>query len=244
MNKLKETIYSEYYTKRIGRDTPKTLLDLERRRPFYENLIKRFIPKTKTLKILELGCGCGALQYFLVKAGYTNIRGIDNSRELVSVAQNLKIQNIVQADIYDYLRKCEHESIDVLVMIDVLEHFSKEELFELIPLLYRVLRDNGSVITHLPNAESPFGLAVRYGDITHENAFTRVSISQLFLSSGFSSIKSYEDTPIVHGFKSAIRLFLWKIIVRPVFIFILIVESGGVDKNIIFSKNFTSVVKK
>jgi hypothetical protein len=91
--------------------------------------------------------------------------------------------------------------------------------------------------------ESPFGMRIRYGDLTHELAFTQSSLSQLLLSSGFSKVDCYEDQPIPHGVKSTIRWFLWKVIRSLLFSYI-IVETGDIDRDAIFSQNFLAVAYK
>ena len=93
-------------------------------------------------------------------------------------------------------------SYDVITAIDIIEHFKKQDLFYLIKEIYRVLSFNGLLITHQPNADSPFVNSILYGDYTHEQAFTKQSMSQLILSNGFESLKSYEVKPLIHGVKS------------------------------------------
>ena len=66
-------------------------------------------------------------------------------------------------------------------------------LFYLIKEIHRVLNSNGSLITHQPNADSPFVNSILYGDYTHELAFTKQSMSQIILSNGFESLQSYEE---------------------------------------------------
>jgi hypothetical protein len=110
--------------------------------------------------------------------------------------------------------------------------------------VYRVLKKNGRFITHQPNLEGMFGAAMLYHDFTHELGFCRQNISQVFLSSGFSKVETYEDTPVIHGFKSFIRYILWKYFVKNLYKFLWLVECGGVEKDIIFTQNFLSVIIK
>ena len=239
MKNYRNKIY-KYYSSNSGRSlAPQTVDGFSPRKPFFDKLINEHFPKSKDINILEIGCGYGAFGYFIQEAGYKNYIGIDGSEEQVEEAKrlgiNIKLEN---------LKNAKDNSLDLLIAIDVIEHFTKEELSDLVDEFYRVLKKDGTIITHQPNAESPFGNSIRYGDFTHELAFTRSSISQLFLSSGFSGIKSYEDKPIAHGLKSKIRRVLWDGLVRPLYKFLLIVESGGVDKDIVLTKNFLTIIKK
>jgi len=243
MKNYREKIY-KYYSSNSGRNlAPQTVDGFKVREPFFDKIIKNYFPKDKDIKILEIGCGYGSFGFCIQNAGYKNYIGIDGSQEQVEEAKRLGI-NIKLGNLVEYLKNTKDNSLDLLIAIDVIEHFTKEELSDLVDEFYRVLKKDGTIITHQPNAESPFGNSIRYGDFTHELAFTRSSISQLFLSSGFSGIKSYEDKPIAHGLKSKTRRVLWDILVRPLYKFFLIVESGGVDKDIVLTKNFLTIVKK
>ncbi|MGA1343438.1 MAG: class I SAM-dependent methyltransferase, partial [Hyphomonas sp.] len=46
---------------------------------------------------------------------------------------------------------------DMIVMLDIIEHFTREELFPLLREVYRKLRTGGRLILSVPNAESPTG---------------------------------------------------------------------------------------
>ena len=244
MKNYRNKIY-KYYSTNSGKPlAPKTVESFKHQEPFLQKTIDNYFPKDKNIKILEIGCGYGVFGYFIQNNGYTNYIGIDGSQSQVNEAKRLNINNIILGDLTEYLKGIKDNSLDLLIAIDIIEHFKKEELSDLIDDFYRVLKQNGTIISHQPNAESPFGNSIRYGDFTHELAFTRSSISQIFLSSGFNYVKSYEDKPIGHGLKSLIRLFLWQLIIRPIYKFLLIVESGSVDKEIILSKNFLSIIKK
>ena len=131
----------------------------------------------------------------------------------------------------------------MVVSFDVIEHFTKDELMLLVDRVNRALRRGGKWIIHTTNAESPFGARSRYGDFTHELSFTRRSITQLILSSGFSDVMCYEDAPIFHGFKSAIRWMLWKIIKLALRLY-LAVEAGFDYRESILSQHFLVVAIK
>lgn len=244
MKNYRNKIY-KYYSTNSGRNLAPTLIEgLSIREPFYKNIIAKYFPPNKDSKIIEIGCGYGAFQYIIKQAGYTNSIGIDASDEQVSEAKRLGIKNVHLADIGDYLRETKDNSFDVLIAIDVIEHFTKEELSDLIDMFYRVLKKDGIIITHQPNAEGIFSNSIIYGDFTHELAFTRSSISQIFYSSGFKEISFLEDKPLKHSIKSIFRLYLWEYLIKPIYRFALTVESGGVEKEYIFSKNFLSIIKK
>jgi hypothetical protein len=60
-------------------------------------------------------------------------------------------------------------------------------------------------VARVPNAVSPFGGRIRYGDFTHETWFTARSVRQLAAASGFGPVEVIGCSPPVHGVVSAIR---------------------------------------
>jgi hypothetical protein len=84
---------------------------------------------------------------------------------------------------------------------------------------------------------------MRYGDATHEQAFTWRSLRQLLLPAGFSALTFHEDAPIAHSLTSAARLALWKVI-RTGLRFYLAVETGDLGSSAIFSLNLVTVAVK
>jgi 2-polyprenyl-3-methyl-5-hydroxy-6-metoxy-1,4-benzoquinol methylase len=222
---------------------PATLAGFKPRAPYLNKLIKDHFPKNRSAVILDVGCGRGALIHFARKAGYTNIHGTDASPEQTSAAERLGIDGVRHGNLMKTLQSLPDGSHDVIVAFDVVEHFTKEELRYFVDQVYRVLKKGGKWIIHTPNGDSPFGGRIRYEDFTHELAFTRQSISQLLLASGFSNVTCYEDQPIPHGFKSIVRWLLWKVI-RSMLRFYLAVETGDASNKAIFSQNLLAVVGK
>lgn len=140
------------------------------------------------------------------------------------------------------LGSLDNESLDAVIAFDVLEHFNRDELIGLVDEIYRVVKPNGRVIIHVPNAGSPFFGMVFYGDLTHETAFTRASLSQLFLSSGFLRIACFEDRPILKSVKGVVRWLIW-VSFRQVLRLYLAAETGD-TRDGIFSQNMLAVAWK
>jgi SAM-dependent methyltransferase len=179
------------------------------RKAFINSIISKYLPADRSAYILDLGCGHGAFLYFLEKAGYRNIKGIDVSAEQIELAQRLGISEAKQGRLEDFLCSERDGCVDVVLAMDILEHLNHEELFETVDHIRRILKRNGLCIAHVPNAEGIYGMRIRYGDLTHEQAFTAQSASQLFLALGFSEVACYEDKPVVHGLKSLVRRMIW-----------------------------------
>jgi SAM-dependent methyltransferase len=236
-------IYGAYLSGRTQSLSPATLEGLKPRMPYLNELIRRHFPQDRNAKILDLGCGHGALIHLARQAGYRNIRGVDGSPEQVAAAKELCIEGVERDDAMEALPKEPNEALDCLIAFDLIEHFNRNELILLVDEVHRVLRPEGRWIIHTVNAESPFGMRSRYWDLTHELAFTRISLSQLLLSSEFSRVECYEDQPVPHGAKSTVRWVLWQFI-RNLLHFYLAVETGNIDHYAIFSQNIIAVAWK
>ena len=243
MSDYRNRIYKNYLNTCCKSLAPDDLESLKPRYYLYNMVIENYFPVDKNAKILDLGCGYGAFVHCVRLAGYSDVIGIDISPQQIEESKRLGIQGVVQSDILDFLRSSPDESKDVIITFDVIEHFAKDELIIFIDEVYRVLTKRGKWIMHVPNGESPFFGKVRYGDYTHEVAFTRSSITQLLKCSGFLSIACGEDMPTVHNLRSAIHWIMWKF-VRFACLFYLLAESGSIEKNSMLTQNFIAVAEK
>jgi len=239
----RDRIYGSYHSGRSNSNVPDCVGDMAARVRYFRRLAKRHFSRGNESKIVDLGCGYGAFLYALTLDGYRHVRGIDSSAEQVSAARRLGISNVEKREIMPFLAEIESESLDVVLSFDVIEHFTKNELINLVDEVHRVLRWDGCWVLHVPNAEGPFSALIRYADFTHELAFTRVSLDQLLRASRFSKVSCFEDRPIVHGPQSAARYLLWRMI-RLLLLGYSAIETGKLDHGAIFSQNLLCVASK
>jgi 2-polyprenyl-3-methyl-5-hydroxy-6-metoxy-1,4-benzoquinol methylase len=212
---------------------------MRHKKPYATYLIRQFFPLNKTARILDLGCGFGPYLYHFKAAGYSNISGIDGSAEQVALAHSLGLHEVKQADILSFLEKT-IEQYDVIMLMDVLEHLTLAENMELLDMIRPRLAKAGTLLIHTPNAEGLFGMRVRYGDLTHELAFTPGSIRQLLTTTGFTKIQSYEDKPLKYSLTSRLRRTVWNIVTFKDRL-TLLSETGS--WNHILSQNMLTVCK-
>ncbi|MCB2148596.1 MAG: class I SAM-dependent methyltransferase [Deltaproteobacteria bacterium] len=217
--------------------------DLNLRRPYLKRFIIKHFPPDRDSIILDLGCGSGSLIYFAQQTGYHKIQGVDLSPQKISNANKCGIHGVEQGDALETLNKKAADTFDCLIAFDLIEHFNRTNLLLFIDAAYRTLKPGGRWLIHTTNAESPFGMTIRYGDITHQLAFTRASLSQLLYLSGFSQVNCYEDQPVPHGIISAVRWLLWKIIRNGLRLYRAI-ETGDIGHHAIFSQNILVVAVK
>lgn len=202
--------------------------------PHIKYFITHHIPPDRGARIMDLGCGDGILLHFLRRAGYHNVIGCEVSPEQVARAHRLGVTDVQQGTIDAFLAAAGDASVDVILLIDVLEHLTREELFQTLDGVFRVLRPGGLCIAHVPNAEGIFGARIRYGDLTHEQAFTAKSSTQVLRTIGFSEVRCFEDRPIVHGLKSLLRRIVWDVGSLPHRV-LLAAETG--ERGFILSQN-------
>ena len=237
---FRDKLYGRYVSSGQA-NAPRSLEALKGRTPLMRRTIRKFIPKDRSVRILDVGCGHGALIHALRKAGYNHVLGVDCSSEQVALAMKLGIDNIEVADLQTHLNTLPDDSLDVVVTFDVIEHLTRDELLEFATSVGRVLRQGGRWVIHAPNGESLFHGRVLFGDLTHELAFTRQSLSQLTSACGFRSLICEEDPPIAHGIASAIRVIVWKVIRTGLFI-ANFSETG--DSRAILTQNLFAVAEK
>ncbi len=209
--------------------------------PIYRAYFKRLLPKDKNAKIVDLGCGCGSFLYFLNKEGYLNTLGVDCSQEQVDLAHKLGIKSVICENLVDTVKK-HNQEFDVIVAIDVLEHFKRDELFILVKSMRDALKPGGILIIRSPNADGPFFGRYRYIDFTHEIVFTKLSITELLVRSGFHDVKVYPVNPVIHGLFSFVRYLIWQAF-RYILILYLTAETGHF-KGHIFTLNLIAVGKR
>lgn len=213
------------------------------RAPTINFIISKFFPFDKNADILDLGCGYGVIEYFASKRGYINIKGIDISVQQVELSRELGISGIECGELFDIIQLNKDSSLDLVISLDVIEHLSKEELIKLADNVFRVLKPGGGWLIHVPNANSPFFGEIRYGDYTHEQAFTTQSIKQLLISCGFKNFVFEESGPRIHSLKSFIRVIFWNFF-RLLLIIFNAAETGHFNKRAILTRNMYTISYK
>ena len=152
----------------------------------------RFIKKTH--KVIDVGCGHGLGSVFLSK--YANeIIGVDLDKDLVETNNSnyKKIKNL-QFKEFNLLKpsKSFANKFDVVVSMDVIEHFKKNKLGTVVDSYYNLLNSDGFAIIGTPNiASRPYASQRRLD--THEFEFTRDEFEKT-LSKKFKNVFIFSMT--------------------------------------------------
>lgn len=207
----------------------------------YDTFFRGWLPENKDASIFEVACGWGRLLLFFRERGYCNLKGVDISSEQVTIARQ-KFGCVEQGDAIERLESfpC---AFDLIVGIDLIEHLTKDEALKFLEKCYRALKPGGRIILQTPNAESPWGMKIKYGDFTHENAYTPDALKKLLQLYGFSEIEYRAADPVVHGIKSFVRFWLWKLI-RLALAFWNIVETGDAGSGVYTRVFFIAGIKE
>jgi SAM-dependent methyltransferase len=210
MGNYKSEIYKKYSS--IHADRIYGVASLEKFRnnfSSWDHIYANVLPESKDANILDMGCGSGGFVYYLKNKKYTKVAGIDISDEQIDRGRSLGIGNIEKYDLLSYLSE-NKDTYDLIIARDVLEHFDKSEIYNVCMLVFSALKHKGRFIAQSPNGDGIFYEKIFYGDFTHETLFTIRSSEQLFLSIGFTKIKSYSVDFPIRNFGTLLRKLIWK----------------------------------
>lgn len=210
MFNYREVFYKQYFTSQAGKANPSDYKKIfeEQKWCFSKEIVKLF-PINKNIKILDIGCGIGSLIQAAKEKGYKNIKGIDISFEQVEIANKLGVNEVNEGNLNEVFEN-KSEKFDLICGMDIIEHFSKDELVDLIFKIKEKLNDGGTVIFRTPNTDAPLSSVFASGDFTHECLLNKSSALQLMKSCGFSNILVFSgNISVQNPFKELIRIVLW-----------------------------------
>ncbi len=92
----------------------------------FQRTLKPFLPRNRSVKILDVACGEGALLAFLKEKGYENISGFDISPQNVAICHQLGLISVQQFDALQLSKFRSGQRFDVIFALDILEHIPKQ----------------------------------------------------------------------------------------------------------------------
>lgn len=176
----------------------------------YRHYLHGWLPAKKNAVIVDVACGGGKLLYFFKNMEYQNVTGVDISPEQVKLARQV-IPTVDEANVLDWL-EAHPSTFDLITGLDIIEHLDKSEVLRFLDASFYALKPGGRLILQTPNAETPWGGSIRYGDFTHEVGFTPNLLSRLLNLSGFQDTEARETGPVLWGYSafSTLRYLNWQ----------------------------------
>jgi len=111
-----------------------------------QRAIRRRLPKRNDLEVLELGCGYRATQLIALEPKLK--RGIGVDFQIAPELQTLERFTFHQGTIEEILPKLKSETLDVVMLISVLEHLAEPQF--VIQSAWRVIRPSGMLLVNVP----------------------------------------------------------------------------------------------
>jgi len=108
--------------------------------------IHRHLPNRNDLEVLELGCGYRATQLIALEPKLK--RGIGVDFQIAPELQSLDKFTFHKGPIEQTLPKLESESVDVVMLISVLEHLAEPQF--VVQSAWRLLRRSGLLLVNVP----------------------------------------------------------------------------------------------
>ncbi len=138
------------------------------------------------------------------------------------------------ADALPFLRT-QPGRFELIVAVDVFEHFTRDELIPLVPAIHAALRPGGILLVQTANGQGLFPNQVIYGDLTHLTIFTPGSLGHLLRRSGFGQLALRRDRPGAVRLRGQLDSMAWWAI-RLLASFVRQVETG--KRQTIWTENF------
>ncbi|CAO0824037.1 O-antigen chain-terminating methyltransferase [Desulfarculales bacterium] len=153
------------------------------------------VPATLEAPVLDLGCGRGEFLEAAKEAGIP-ARGVDINPEMAALGCDLGLE-VVAGDGLEYLRGLTPESLGGILMSQVIEHLSLDELTELVGLCASRLILGGVLIAETINPQclSTFAGAF-YLDLTHNKPIHPEAARFLWRWAGLSEVEVIYLSPV------------------------------------------------
>jgi cyclopropane fatty-acyl-phospholipid synthase-like methyltransferase len=235
-NAMNDIYESNYFTSHPGIKYKFDIKEYDEYKKNREKLFDSYITNdTKT--ILDFGCGLGHMLYMLKENyGDRKIMGIDISSEAIIFCQENIHTEVYKYSIDDLFQK--GYKCDLIILNDVLEHFSKDEAINLLNKFKLILNKNARLIITVPNMGNPFSQSDYWHDYTHINGFNDSSLKQILQLTEYSVINVLSNMYLENNLKNNIRKPF-----RNILAYIISILFGWRLSDIYYGTKITGIAK-
>jgi O-antigen chain-terminating methyltransferase len=137
--------------------------------------------------VLDIGCGRGEFLELLASSG-VDARGVDIDGELVKATANRGL-HVEEEEALRHLRSLGDQSLGGMSLIQVIEHFSAQEIVDFVALAADKVRPGGWVFVETVNPQSLYVFAhALFLDPTHVRPIHPAYLAFLFREAGFTKV--------------------------------------------------------
>jgi 2-polyprenyl-3-methyl-5-hydroxy-6-metoxy-1,4-benzoquinol methylase len=137
--------------------------------------------------VLDVGCGRGEFLELLIGSG-VDARGVDLDGDLVKSAVESGLP-VEEEDALRYLRSFDDKALGGVTLIQVIEHFSAQEIVDFVAMTADKVRPGGRVFVETVNPQSLYVFAHAFFlDPTHMRPVHPAYLAFLFREAGFATV--------------------------------------------------------
>lgn len=184
----RDEIFESYADNAFDPETKENSLIWKRK--WYDANFKKFFPKKRTARILDIGPGLGELLLTERDWGYTNCFAVDISPSIVQYCKKFGLDCEKTDDTVAWLRQ-HRGSFDLITTLDVFEHIPQETAVGFLKACKEALSKDGVFILQVPNIQSAESYLHRYNDLTHVFGYSQHTLEQLISIVGFETVRFY-----------------------------------------------------
>ena len=157
--------------------------------------IVELIPTDRNIKIFDVGFGYGHVLLELASRGYSNLGGLDISKEAIGyVKERIPNGMFLNGNVTDIALKS--ESVDVVLVNEVMEHIPTKDTFIVYSEVKRIAKKEGTIIFSVPLNDDleTSTFMCPHGSLVNPNGHVREYIPEVLDLEEAISTKPIEET--------------------------------------------------
>jgi len=158
---------------------------------YYKKNYLKYLNKNKQISILEIGCWMWHFWYFLKNEWYDNYFWIDLDKNNIEQCKIIWLNNVIVEDMFVYLDKINNDSIDIVVMNDIIEHIDWNVIVSFLKLIKTKLIKDWKVIIKTCNCNNIYWLSSFFSDFTHLVWYTSWKLQHVWMLAWYNKVENF-----------------------------------------------------